>query len=177
MDLAKLNRYEGKTSFITDLKERTFKTEVKCHGCAQVIVQTFLDVFEEDNVPLSMAASPFAAGMSLTGNNCGALIGGLMVLGLVFGRRDVSEGMPGILAGIRPMRKLVRYFENTYQSPDCRDITGTDLANPEKAAAYFKAGGLEKCARMMADVAGFVGDIIYEEGRKKDLESTAESKS
>jgi len=163
MDLTELNKYEGKDQFIADLKKRTFDTEVKCHGCAQVIVQTFLEVFDEDNTPVSMASSPFAAGLALTGNNCGALIGGLMALGLVYGRRDLKEGMPGTLAGIRPMRKLVRYFGETYKSLNCREIIGTDPADPEKATAYFEAGGLEKCATMMADVAGFVGDIIWED--------------
>jgi C_GCAxxG_C_C family probable redox protein len=163
MDLTKLDKYDGKAAFVADIKKRTFDTEMKCHGCAQVIVQSFLDAFDEDNTPVSMASSPFAAGMALTGNNCGALIGGLMVLGLFYGRKDVTEGMPGILAGIRPMRKLVRYFGETYQNLNCREITETDLADPEKATAYFEAGGLEKCATMMADVAGFVGDMIWED--------------
>ncbi len=69
------------------------------------------------------------------------------------------------------MRKLVKYFQETYQSPNCRDITGTDLADLEKATAYFEAGGLEKCANMLADVAGFAGDIIYEEMEKRLQES------
>jgi C_GCAxxG_C_C family probable redox protein len=167
MDFKKLDKYENKDQFVDDVKKRTFDTEMKCHGCAQVIVHTFLDVFEEDNPSVSMASSPFAAGLALTGNNCGALVGGLMALGLVYGRKDVTEGMPGILAGIRPMRKLVKYFNETYQNVDCRDITGTDLANPEKATAYFESGGLEKCATMMADVAGFVADILYEESEEQ----------
>lgn len=171
MDLNKLDKYDEKSEFVEDLRKRTFDTEMKCHGCAQVIVQTFLDIFEENNTPVSMASSPFAAGLALTGNNCGALIGGLMALGLVYGRKDVAEGMEGILAGIRPMRKLVKYFGETYLNLDCRDITGTDLADPEKATAYFESGGLEKCANMLADVAGFVGDIIYEEKEKRYEES------
>jgi len=171
MDLNKLDKYDEKSEFVEDLRKRTFDTEIKCHGCAQVIVQTFLDVFEENNSPVSMASSPFAAGLALTGNNCGALIGGLMTLGLVFGRKDVNEGMEGILAGIRPMRKLVKYFEETYLNLNCRDITKADLANPKEATAYFEGGGLEKCAGMMADVAGFVGDIIYEEKGKRFKES------
>lgn len=166
MDLNKLDHYKSKEEFVADLKKRTFDTEMKCHGCAQVIVQTFLDVFGEDNVPVSMASSPFAAGLALTGNNCGALIGGLMVLGLVYGRKDLSKGMPGILAGIRPMRKLVRYFEGNHPGLNCREITGTDLADPEKANAYFDGGGLAKCATMLADVAGFVGDFIWDDREK-----------
>jgi hypothetical protein len=81
MDLSKINKYEDKASFVEDVRKRAFEMEMNSHGCSQVVVQTFLDVLEEENLPLFMAASPFAAGMSLTGNNCGALIGGLMVLG------------------------------------------------------------------------------------------------
>ena len=171
MDLNKLNRYAGKSEFVEDVRKKTFDTEMKCHGCGQVIVHTFLNILEENNTSVSMASSPFAAGLALTGNNCGALIGGLMTLGLVFGRKDVNEGMEGIIAGIRPMRKLVKYFEETYLNLNCRDITNADLANPKEATAYFEGGGLEKCAGMMADVAGFVGEIIYEEKEKRSEES------
>jgi C_GCAxxG_C_C family probable redox protein len=163
MNLAKLSKYRNKQQFVDEIKAKTFETEIKCHGCAQVIVQTFLDVLEEDNQQVSMAASPFAAGLALTGNNCGATIGALMVLGLVYGRRDVNEGMQGIIKGIRPMRKFVKYFENKYTHLNCRDLTGTDLAIPHQAADYFDAGGLEKCAAMMADAAAFVAELIYDE--------------
>ena len=163
MNLDKLSTYQNQKQFVDDIRAKTFETEMKCHGCAQVIVQTFLDILEEDNQQASMAASPFAAGLALTGNNCGAAIGALMVLGLVYGRRDVNEGMEGILKGIQPMRKFVKYFENKYGHLNCRDLTGTDLANPQKATAYLEAGGLEKCATMMANAAAFVAELIYDE--------------
>ena len=163
MKLDNLRKYQNKEQFLSEIRAKTFETEMKCHGCAQVIVQTFLDILEEDNQQASMAASPFAAGLALTGNNCGAAIGALMVLGLVYGRRDVNEGMEGILKGIRPMRKFMKYFENKYAHLNCRDLTGTDLANPQKATAYLEAGGLEKCATMMADAAAFVAELIYDE--------------
>ena len=163
MQLENLRQYQNKAQFLSDVRTKTFETEIKCHGCAQVIVHTFLDILGEDNRQASMAASPFAAGLALTGNNCGAAIGALMVLGLVYGRRDVNEGMDGILKGIRPMRKFVKYFEAKYGHLNCRDLTGTDLADPQKATAYFEAGGLEKCATMMADAAAFVAELIYDD--------------
>ena len=91
-----LKRFPEKELFVAAVRKGTFETEMKCHGCAQVIVQTFLDTLGQENTELSMSASPFAAGMALTGNNCGALIGGLMVLGLFYGRKDVKDGMAGI---------------------------------------------------------------------------------
>lgn len=167
MNIDKLSKYNSKEDFVEDVRKKAFEMEVNSHGCSQVVVQTFLDVFEEENLSLFMAASPFAAGMSLTGNNCGGLIGGLMVLGTIFGRKSVKEGMPGILEGIRPMRKLVRYFSGKQGSIDCRDITGTDLADPEKSETFFNGGGLEKCAGILSDVAGFVAEILYDEFEKR----------
>ncbi|MCD6570043.1 MAG: C_GCAxxG_C_C family protein [Deltaproteobacteria bacterium] len=169
MNLNKLDKYKNKAEFIEDVKKRAFEMEVNSHGCSQVVVQTFLDVLEQDNLQLFMAASPFAAGMSLTGNNCGALIGGLMILGTVFGRKDVKEGLPGIIEGIRPMRKLVRYFSGKQVSLDCRDITGTDLADPEKSQAFFDGGGLEKCAGIIADASAFVAGLVYDEYEKRKV--------
>ena len=163
MKMENLHKFKDKEQFLNEIREKTFQTEMRCHGCAQVIVQTFLDVMEEDSQQTSMAASPFAAGLALTGHTCGAAIGALMVLGMVYGRRDVNEGMEGILKGIRPMRKFMKFFENKYFHLNCRDLTGTDLANPQKAAAYLENGGLEKCATMMADAAAFVAELIFDE--------------
>jgi len=157
-----INKYNDKEAFAADIAKQIFEREVKYHGCSQVIVQTFLDAFEEDNPVVSMAASPFAAGMAMTGNNCGALTGGLMTLGMVFGRKELNEGTEGILRGIRPMRKFIKYFESHYKHLNCRDITQIDMADPEQATAYFQAGGLEKCATMMADTGAFVAGIIYD---------------
>ena len=166
MNLAKLKKYKDREEFVEDVKKRAFEMEVASHGCSQVVIQTFLDVFEEENLTLFKAASPFAAGMSLTGNNCGALIGGLMALGTFYGRTSVTEGMPGIISGIRPMRKLVRYFTTINTAINCRDITGTDLADPAKSEAFFSAGGLQKCAGIIADVCGKVAGMLYDDYEK-----------
>jgi len=167
MELSRLDKYSDKAKFFDEWRKKAFDMEMQNHGCSQVVVQTFLDLFEEDNVPLFKAASPFAAGMSLTGNNCGALVGGLMILGTVFGRKDIREGMGGIVAGIRPCRKLVKFFQDRHQAVNCRDITGADLADPPASEAYFEGGGLEKCANITADVVVYVADLLYEENQKR----------
>jgi C_GCAxxG_C_C family probable redox protein len=163
MDLSRLENYPNKEALAADLRRLTTESEVKHHGCCQVVVQTFLDVLGVENEALSMAASPFVGGLALTGNNCGAVIGGLMVLGTVFGRKDLQEGMPGLLKGIKPMRWLVKSFSDKHGAVNCRDLTGVLLADSMQAQGYFAAGGLERCAAMMADVAACVGEILYEE--------------
>jgi C_GCAxxG_C_C family probable redox protein len=167
MDLSRLDRYGNKAEFVEAVRKRAYDYDFKCHGCSQAVVQTFMDVFEEENTLLFMAASPFAAGMSLTGNNCGALIGGLMILGVVFGRRSMADGMEGIIDGIRPARRLVKHFQKRYSNLNCLEITQTDLADPVKADAYFAGGGLDKCAGVTGEVAAFVADLLYDEMTKR----------
>jgi hypothetical protein len=95
--------------------------------------------------------------MSLTGNNCGTLTGALMILGIAYCRPDLKENMDGILRGFRPMRKLVRYFQQRQADIDCRVITGTGLADPQKAVVCFNSSDLEQCAAITGDVAASVG--------------------
>jgi len=167
VDLSKLDRYGSKAEFIEAVRKRAYDYDFNCHGCSQAVVQSFLDVFEEDNPPLFMAASPFAAGMSMTGNNCGALIGGLMVLGVVFGRRKMEDCLAGIIDGIRPARRLVKHFQGRFSTVNCRELTQTDLADPVKADAYFAGGGIEKCAGITGEVAALVADLLYDEMTKR----------
>jgi len=167
MILSKLDRYQDKDKFLEELRKKAFDMEMQNHGCSQVVVQIFLDLFEENNVPLFMAASPFAAGMSLTGNNFGALVGGLMILGTAFGRKDIHEGMNGIIEGIRPCRKLVKYFQEAQHAVNCREITGVDLSDPKASEGYFAGGGLMKCSNIIADVVVYVADLLYEENKKR----------
>jgi len=167
VDLSKLDRYESREALVEAVRMKAYDYDFNCHGCSQAVVQTFLDVFEEDNSPLFKAASPFAAGMSMTGNNCGALFGGLLILGTVFGRGSMDDGMEGIVEGIRPARKLVKHFQGRFGTVNCRDLTQTDLADPVKADAYFAGGGLERCASVTGEVAAFVGGLLYDERRKR----------
>jgi C_GCAxxG_C_C family probable redox protein len=170
VDLGKLGKYKSKAEFVEDARKRAYDYDFKCHGCSQAVVRTFLDVFEEENALLFQAASPFAAGMSMTGNNCGALIGGLMVLGVVFGRRSMADGMEGIIDGIRPARRLVKHFQRHFGTLNCIEITRTDLADPVKADAYFAGGGIERCAAITGEVAAFVADFLYDEmTRRKQI--------
>jgi C_GCAxxG_C_C family probable redox protein len=163
VDLSKLDAYDSREAFVEVVRKQAYDYDFDCHGCSQAVVRTFLDVFEEYNTALFRAASPFAAGMSMTGHNCGALIGGLMVLGVVFGRKSMGDGLEGIIEGIRPSRRLVKHFQGCFGTVNCRDLTQTDLADPVKADAYFSGGGLEQCAAITAEVAAFVGGLLYDE--------------
>ena len=62
------------------------------HGCAQIVVATFLEILGIEDELVLMAASCFAGGgkRCLT---CGAISGGFIVLGLKYGRRRLEDGV------------------------------------------------------------------------------------
>ena len=62
------------------------------HGCSQVVVATFMEILGIQDEKVLMAASCFAGGAK-RGLTCGALSGGLMVLGLKYGRRRLEDGV------------------------------------------------------------------------------------
>ena len=62
------------------------------HGCAQIVTATFMEILGISDDLVLMAASCFAGGgkRCLT---CGAISGGLIVLGLKYGRRNLEDGI------------------------------------------------------------------------------------
>lgn len=73
-------------------------------------------------------ASLFAGGIGNTGSVCGAVVGGVMAIGLKIGRADTMEGMLGNLGLAQEFR---RRFEAEMGEIGCRELTGLDLTAPE----------------------------------------------
>jgi len=85
-------------------------------------------------------ATGFCGGMSRTSGMCGALSGGVMALGILFGR-NLPEGSNTKIYALTA--QLVRDFEKKFGSANCSDILGCDLSTPE-GDEVFKAKSLGK---------------------------------
>jgi C_GCAxxG_C_C family probable redox protein len=130
------------------------------HGCAQVVVATFLEILGIQDEMVLMAASCFAGGgkRCLT---CGALSGGLMVLGLKFGRRRLEDGVEAEEAALEPACDLIDRFKEVYDATDCCELTGYYLGDPSQFQAFLESPeALEKCDERVKNIAGWVAEII-----------------
>ena len=79
-------------------------------------------------------ASLFAGGIGNTGSVCGAVIGGVMALGLLLERGETMEEMfraYGVAAEFR------QRFEAEAGEIGCRELTGADLSTPEGIEEYM----------------------------------------
>ncbi len=126
--------------------------------CSEAIVQTINEFlgkpYEEDVVKL---ASGFPIGMGKAGCLCGAVSGGQMALGMVYGR-VAGEPMPDRMFELA--KGLHDYIKDEYKSTCCRVITkewtGDNFKSPERK---------NHCITITGKVARWVAEKMIEDGK------------
>jgi C_GCAxxG_C_C family probable redox protein len=93
-------------------QERVFlmvkETLLASGNCAQTAFAGLQEEFDLEGGGILKALTPFP-GIALRGETCGALTGGLMALGLVYGRDDLDDWR-GYIASLPPARRFCRRF-------------------------------------------------------------------
>ena len=122
--------------------------------CSEAIVKTIKDEFK---LPISdeivAAASGFPIGIGGSGCTCGAVSGGVMALGLVFGRQVAKD--PKVRKTMELTKELHEKFRNNHKSLCCRILTkGLDMGSGEHK---------EQCISFTGEVAEEVAKIIVRE--------------
>ena len=117
-------------------------------------MRAFIDVTDQKQLrPLVAMASGFGVGMENSRSLCGALAGGVLVLGMLFGRDkpgDVKVDRCQKLAG-----ELHDVFVKKHDSAICCALVeGLADGSPERE---------ERCALYCADAAAMLGTIVERE--------------
>jgi C_GCAxxG_C_C family probable redox protein len=87
------------------------------------------------------------------GHTCGALTGGLMVLGLRHAKEMADDPAAGRDTVYGRVQSLVRQFEARHGSSECRVLTGCDLATAEGQTAFAERDLHHTlCDRLVKDV-------------------------
>jgi C_GCAxxG_C_C family probable redox protein len=119
--------------------------------CSEAIVKTIKDEFElniSDDV--IAAASGFPVGMGGSGCTCGAVAGGIMALGLVFGRTEAKDERVSKTMALS--NELHDLFKSRHKNMCCRILTkGMTLGSPEhmKQCIFFTGEVAEEVARII----------------------------
>lgn len=130
------------------------------HGCAQVVAGTLMEILGISNDLVLMATSCFAGGAKRC-LACGALSGGLMVLGMKYGRRNLEDGAEAQEESLEPAMELVDRFMNKYNTTNCCELTGFDFRDPDQFQLFIDSPEANrKCAERISKVCGWVAEII-----------------
>lgn len=109
-----------------------------------------------DGIPAM--ASGFCGGMARTDGPCGALIGGIMALGLLFGRKHPDDSHHHVYA---LTERLVRDFVQYYGSRNCSDLLGCNISTREGEAIFHEKNLAQKiCFGVTVKTADMVAKII-----------------
>lgn len=122
--------------------------------CSEAVVKTIKDEFK---LPVTdeiiAAASGFPVGMGGSGCTCGAISGGIMALGLFFGRIKAKDEK--VNKAMALSSELHDLFKSRHKNLCCRALTkGMTLGSPEH---------MEQCISFTGEVAEEVARIIARE--------------
>jgi C_GCAxxG_C_C family probable redox protein len=149
---------------LNKLTQKVTETLDRSKNCAQTSFAVLQEEFDLEGGPILKALTPFP-GIALRGETCGAVIGCLMAIGLVYGRDDLDD-WKGYLASLPPSRRFCRRFEEEHGSTACADLLEIklghryDLANRVDALKYAASGGKKTCGKIIASAVEIATEII-----------------
>ena len=112
------------------------------------------------NDDLIRAMDPFGGGLGAHGEVCGAVIGGLAAIGLLFGRAKVGEEAD--MKMWKYSREFLKRFEKEIAEGSilCRDIVQVNWADPAQVKEYREGEKVFKCKTLVGKTAGLIGELI-----------------
>ncbi len=135
--------------------------------CSEAIVKTIRDAYElEYDDEVIKLASGFPVGMGGSGCACGAIAGGIMAIGMIFGRARAKG--PEIDLAMRLSKKLHDYFKKAHKSTCCRVLTrNMTLGSPDH---------MNQCIAITGEIAAETARLINDELKNRNKPESVEKK-
>jgi C_GCAxxG_C_C family probable redox protein len=132
-------------------------------NCCQSVLLAMTDVLDLPSRDVLKAATGFGGGVGNMGSLCGALAAGVLTLGTLNGRTDLSQQEEKERTYLL-CAEWHRRFTRTMGGSDCREILGVDLRDPEFRKEYWeKPGNRERCASQTVGTAARLLMTLVEE--------------
>ena len=128
------------------------------YDCAQCILKAMSDKVDFDEDTALKTISCMGMGL-LEGSICGALLGGLAVIGLKYGSSAPDSSSRGIT--IIKRAQFLMEFRKKYNGLTCPEIMGLDVRKDEDNLRAYKEGIYEHfCPKMASDIIEILNWII-----------------
>lgn len=134
---------------------------LKRFHCSQAVATAGMRKIGLESYEIVKAMGAFGGGLGGNGEVCGAVVGGLAVIGLIFsrGREEELEDRRMWLY----TREFIRRFSQEIGegSINCRDIIGVDWTNREEVKEFYR-GRSRKCIELVGKTALLLGTMVEE---------------
>jgi C_GCAxxG_C_C family probable redox protein len=134
------------------------------YNCAQSVLYAYGPDMGLDGETALKVATGLGAGMGLRGEVCGALTGGILALGLKYGRGG-QQDRSATEQTYRKTQELMTRFEHRHGSCSCRVLLDRCDLRTEEGRQYFKEHDLlhKTCVRCVQTVVEELAGMV--EGR------------
>ncbi|MEM1585935.1 MAG: C-GCAxxG-C-C family protein [Candidatus Bathyarchaeia archaeon] len=154
-----------------------FKYEAEYGSCPQAVLRAIYEVFNLKGTEIVIkSAHALAGGLGLSGNGtCGALSGGVLALGIFFGRRleDMDKGR--FMKSHIKAKELYDKFVREFGSCICKDVQtkifgrSFNLWDPDDYKKFEEMGGhRDKCTDVVGKVAKWTVEMLLEDKSIKE---------
>ena len=131
--------------------------------CSEAVLMAIGDLLGFESEAIPRIATGFGAGIGRRGEICGAASGGVMGLGLRFGR-DAVDGNEGERRPYWYAAEFLDGFSARCGGVRCRDLLGLDLSRPGDVEEYHRRGCWEtRCRELIETAARLAYDLLATE--------------
>jgi C_GCAxxG_C_C family probable redox protein len=157
----------SRTELLDTIEKAAHDYERDYHGCSRCVLKPLQEHLGLGDDSSLKASTTLAAGVAMRGETCGALIGGLLAVGIVTANEDLkdTDALTNSLAsGFRLARKVEREFGTTNCTKLQTEKLGKfySLADPEQYKAFIEAGGYRECPKVVGKVARMTAEFILD---------------
>ncbi len=128
--------------------------------CAESVLTAVSDEAGVISPIIPRIATGFCGGMARTRGMCGAVTGGIMALGILYGRDDGQQAYATVYEKVQ---QFLRAFEAEYRSINCFELIGYDLGKEEDRQAFGEKGIIEECRQIVGRAASLVAELVNDE--------------
>ncbi len=129
--------------------------------CSESVVLSAAQALRKECACLPALATGLGAGLGCTGGMCGLLSGGILALGLKYGRTQGDQDFGPCMG---QTQQFMGWFAERFGSTHCNDLLGCDVSTPEgqaEAKQRFEEGNVP-CLDYCREVAAYLEKALAE---------------
>lgn len=128
--------------------------------CSSAVFSAFAEDLGLDDMMARKIACGFGAGISRTGNICGAVSGAILVIGLKYGKTEKGDDAATGKTRART-REFMEEFSKRNGSVNCAELLGYNLNNQDEYDEAAKANLFRtRCPAYVRDAADILERIL-----------------
>jgi C_GCAxxG_C_C family probable redox protein len=157
----------SREELLAAIEQEALELEKTYHGCSRCVLIPIQKHLGLANGEVARASAPLAGGIALSGNTCGALLGGMLAVGLCVADENLENGQ-AFLDTMGASFRLMRRFQKEFGATTCRELqidrlgAYYNMASPDEYKEFVKAGGYDVCSTLVGKASRLAAEFLLE---------------